>query len=154
MCGNKGLLHEPKKSISTAFGVTNFVTKSCPRARKNAPFFEHYFTSNTATSERGDVMLDRADFEAVERVEAELDSFINKRSREREEANRTEAAWAESERRVVERRRETNRERWINYFEHMHRLHLDLAAEHANRRSRLMPEDEKAVQVWRRYTKP
>lgn len=99
-------------------------------------------------------MLDRADFEAVERVEAELDAFVNKRAKEREDANREEEAWKESTRRVNEKRRRENRQSLIDYYGHMPRLHLDLAAEYANRRSRLMPEDEKAVQVCRRYTKP
>jgi hypothetical protein len=84
--------------------------------------------------------VDLFDVEAVERVEAELDNFISKRSRAREEANRTEAAWAESTRRVNEKRWRANRLAWIDYFGKMNRLHLSLAAEHADRRSRLMLE--------------
>ncbi len=80
------------------------------------------------------------DVEAAERVEAELDAFVLKRSREREEANAVEAAWAESERRVREKRRQANRKAWIDYFGHMNRLYLSLAADHADRRSRLMAE--------------
>ena len=80
------------------------------------------------------------DVGAVERVEAGLDAFINKRSREREEANRVEAVWAESERRVREKRRQTNRQAWIEHHGHMNLLHLGLAAEHADKRSRLMLE--------------
>ncbi len=85
-------------------------------------------------------MVERMDYEEVERVEAELDNFISKRSREREEANRTEAAWAESTRRVNEKRRRSNRMAWIDYFGHMNRLHLSLAADHADKRGRLMAE--------------
>jgi hypothetical protein len=82
------------------------------------------------------------DVEAAERVEAELDNFISKRSREREEAHRVEAAWAESARRHRARRRERNRQEWLAFYEHMNRLHLGLAAEHADRRSRLLAECE------------
>ena len=85
-------------------------------------------------------MLERADFDAVERVESELNLFIEKRARDKEEANRLEAAWAESTRRHNAQRREVNRQSWIAYYGHMHRLHLGLAAEHANRGSRLMLE--------------
>ncbi len=80
------------------------------------------------------------DVAAVEAAEASIDQFIERRARQNDEANRLEAAWAESERRVIEKRREANRQSWIAYYGHMHRLHLGLAAEHANRRSRLMLE--------------
>jgi hypothetical protein len=41
--------------------------------------------------------MDLSDVEALEAAEAQLDQFIEKRAREREEANRVEAAWALSE---------------------------------------------------------
>jgi uncharacterized protein YifE (UPF0438 family) len=91
------------------------------------------------THQKGEVLL-RANVEAVERVEAELDAFINKRSREREEANREEEAWKESTRRVNETRRRANRCAWIDHHGHMNLLHLGLAAEHADKRLRLMLE--------------
>jgi hypothetical protein len=78
---------------------------------------------------------------AVERAESEIDNFILKRNRDREDANRVEAAWALSEARHRARRREENRAAWLEYYEKMNRLHLGIAAEHASRRSRLLAED-------------
>jgi hypothetical protein len=49
----------------------------------------------TRQVEKGEVFL-IDDVEAAERVEAELDAFILKRSRSQEEANREEEAWKES----------------------------------------------------------
>ncbi len=80
------------------------------------------------------------DVEAVERVEAELDAFINKRSKAKAKANAEEEAWKESTRRVNEKRRRANRWAWIDHHGHMHSLHLALASEHADKRSRLMAE--------------
>jgi hypothetical protein len=80
------------------------------------------------------------DVDALEKAEAQIDAFIAKRCREREEANVVEAAWAESERRVREKRRQTNRQAWIEHHGHMNLLHLGLAAEHADKRSRLLLE--------------
>ena len=84
--------------------------------------------------------MDLFDVEAAERVEAELDNCTTKRAREKAEANRFEEEWRVSERRVREQRRQSNRMAWIDYFGHMHRLHLGLAAEHADKRSRLLTE--------------
>jgi hypothetical protein len=39
------------------------------------------------------------DVEAVEAAESQIDLFISKRAKEKEETNRVEASWAESERR-------------------------------------------------------
>ena len=69
-------------------------------------------------------MLERLDYEAVEAVEQQLDAFIERRARERADANRTEELWAISEARERERRREENREAWRSY-------HLLLAGNHA-----------------------
>lgn len=55
--------------------------------------------------EKGVERLDLFDVEAAEKAEAQIDQFIEKRARDKEEANRIEAAWAESERRVIEKRR-------------------------------------------------
>ena len=80
------------------------------------------------------------DIEALEKAESQIDQFISKRSREREEANRVEEALAESTRRVNKKRRRASRQAWIDHHGHMNRLHLGLAAEHADKRSRLMLE--------------
>ena len=78
-------------------------------------------------------MLERADYEAVEAAEASLDSFILKRSRSQEAANREEAAWAESTRRVNEKRWRENREAWASHYEAMYLTHARLASDHAAR---------------------
>jgi hypothetical protein len=70
------------------------------------------------------------DYAAVERAESEIDNFILKRAREREDANRTEELWRASEARERERRREETREAWCAYERHMERLHAGLAADH------------------------
>lgn len=85
--------------------------------------------------------MDLYDVDAVEAAEASIDQFIERRARDREDANREEEAWAESTRRVNEKRRRANRQAWLAFYEHMNRLHLGLAAEHADKRSRLMLED-------------
>ncbi len=84
--------------------------------------------------------MDLFDVEAAEKAEAQIDQFISKRSRDKQEANHVEAAWAESERRVREKRRRANRQAWIDHFGHMISLHLNLAAEHADKRARLLAE--------------
>jgi hypothetical protein len=58
----------------------------------------------------------------------------------REEENAEEELWRASERRVREKRRRANRQAWIDHHGHMNLLHLGLAAEHADKRSRLMLE--------------
>ena len=85
--------------------------------------------------------MNDVDVEATEAVEAQLNAFISKRAEKGGEQRRVEEAWAESVRRHHARRRELNRQRWIEYFGNMHRLHLGIAEEHADRRSRLLAED-------------
>jgi hypothetical protein len=80
------------------------------------------------------------DLAAAERGECDLDAFINRRSKGREEANGLEAAWAESTRRVNEKRRRTNRWAWVAHHDRMTRTHQALADEHADERSRLLTE--------------
>ena len=78
-------------------------------------------------------MLESLDYDAAERVEAELDSFIEKRAREKEDANRVEELWTASEARHRERRRRENQEAWHGFHCHMERLHSALSAEHRER---------------------
>jgi hypothetical protein len=85
-------------------------------------------------------MMDLFDAEAVERAEDSIDAFINKRSKAKKTANTEEEAWKESTRRVNEKRRRANRWAWMDHHGHMNLLHLGLAAEHADKRSRLMLE--------------
>lgn len=84
--------------------------------------------------------MERLDYEAVEAVETQLDAFIERRARERDDANKVEAARAESERRAQEKRREINRWLWIDHHDRLSRQHLALAADHDDRRSRLLAE--------------
>jgi hypothetical protein len=77
------------------------------------------------------------DVEAVEAAEAQIDQFIEKRAREKADANRIEAEWALSERRHVQRRQERLREEWRSYHleqaECLERTAAELAAEHRAR---------------------
>ena len=66
----------------------------------------------------------------VEKVEAELDSFIERRARERADANKVDELWAESDRRERVRGREENREAWRGFHAHMQALHAGLSEEH------------------------
>jgi hypothetical protein len=77
------------------------------------------------------------DVEAVEAAEASLDQFIERRAREKADANRIEEEWAVSERRHRERQRERNRELWCIYHleraECLERIAASLAAEHRSK---------------------
>jgi hypothetical protein len=91
------------------------------------------------------------DVEAVERVEAELDAFINKRSRSSrkrdERQDSIEAEWALSDNRQRIARRRQLREEWAQFHLTMHRLHQSLADEHASKRSRLLLEGSASGEV-------
>lgn len=80
------------------------------------------------------------DVETVERVEAELDSFIERRVRERKEADRIEEAWAESERRHQEERRRQTAQEWLEFHDRQLRCHKttlgELLAYHQRERDR------------------
>ena len=84
--------------------------------------------------------MDLFDVEAAEKAEAQIDAFISKRVKEREDANKEAKFWVEQERRHREKRRRPNRQAWIDHHDLMSRLHHGLAAEHADKRSRLMLE--------------
>lgn len=79
--------------------------------------------------------------EHVERVEAELDQFIEKRARESKDANQLEELWAVTEREVREKRRREHRDQWLGFHDHMRALHSSLAAEHARKAAALQLED-------------
>jgi hypothetical protein len=82
-------------------------------------------------------MLDLA---AVERAESEIDQFILKRNRERDEAHAIQELWRASEARHRERRREENLEAWRSFHGHMQALHAGLAAEHEAKAKALLEE--------------
>jgi hypothetical protein len=63
--------------------------------------------------------LDLFDVEAVEAAKALIDAFISKRSLEKQEANRVEAAWAESAIRQRRKVRFANGRAWRDYYDHL-----------------------------------
>ena len=83
-------------------------------------------------------MLDPA---AVERAERSLDEFINSRLKAKDKANELEEAWAESERKHRQCRREENREAWRCFYleqaERLERTAAELAASHRARAAML-----------------
>lgn len=81
--------------------------------------------------------MDLFDVDAVEAAEASLDAFIERRARDKQEANRVEEEWAVSERRHREQRRAQNRELWRTYHleraQALERTAAELAADHRAR---------------------
>ncbi len=80
------------------------------------------------------------DVGAIEKVEAELDRFVEKRAREKADANKVEEFWAEQDRRERAPRRNTLRWEWADYHGRLHKAHLSIAEDHTRRRARLMAE--------------
>ncbi len=78
----------------------------------------------------------------VEKVEAELDSFIEKRARQAAELEHVEELWAVSERRHRERRQQENRAAWYGFEMHMSELHASLSEEHRSKAEALSGEEE------------
>jgi hypothetical protein len=74
----------------------------------------------------------------IEEAEKYLDRFVEKRARSKKADD--DRWWEASHRLAAARQREARRQEWLAYYEHMNKLHLDLAAEHADKRSRLMIE--------------
>jgi hypothetical protein len=74
---------------------------------------------------------------AVERVEAELDSFIEKRARQAKDAEKLAELWAKSERVHREKRRQANGWGWIRHYESLARTHRSLALENENKAARV-----------------
>jgi len=70
-----------------------------------------------------------------------LDEFINSRLKAKDKANELEEAWAESERKHRQRRREENREAWRCFYlekaERLERTAAELAASHRARAAML-----------------
>ncbi len=75
-------------------------------------------------------MLAVTELAKLEKAEAEIDLFIEKRAREAGDANAIEALWAESVRRHHARRREENRQSWIAFHRGLARAHASISAEH------------------------
>jgi hypothetical protein len=82
------------------------------------------------------------DAEHIERVEAELDSFTEKRARQAKDAERVEELWAKSAARDRARRREENRALWIEFHSRLSRSHGRISAEHEAKAQILLEESE------------
>ena len=89
-----------------------------------------YCLTNTSDFIANDERSSYVDVEAMERAEAELDRFIDRRAREAGDANAIEELWAESVRRHHARRREENRQSWIAFHRGLARAHAAISDEH------------------------
>lgn len=78
------------------------------------------------------------DVEAVEKAEAQIDQFVEKRARERADEQKVADLWAESDRRERVKRRRENRAAWHDHEMHMSELHASLSEEHRLKAQRLM----------------
>jgi hypothetical protein len=79
---------------------------------------------------KGGIILDPI---AIERAESELNSFINKRARGRDEANAEAKLWAASVRCHKEEQRRVNAQAWAAYYRTLALVHHGLAAENSAR---------------------
>jgi hypothetical protein len=66
-----------------------------------------------------------------EAVNADIDRLIERRSKERDDANHASKAWAESARKYNMRAARERRQAWIAFHENMIALHARLAGEHS-----------------------
>jgi hypothetical protein len=69
----------------------------------------------------------------VERVEVELDTFIEKRARQAKDAESTAALWLKTEREQREKKRSANGWGWIRHYEGLARAHRALALENGDK---------------------
>jgi hypothetical protein len=69
------------------------------------------------------------DPEVVERMEAELDSFIERRARQAKDAESTAELWLKTEDEHREKKRQRNGWGWIRHYEGLARAHRTLALE-------------------------
>lgn len=96
------------------------------------------------------------DVAKAEAIESEIDRIIERRARERNDANRVEELWRESVRKVNGQRREENRVLWHDYHmdqaERIERLASEIAAGHRAKAEELMPEKQPHEQAHGRET--
>ncbi len=79
-----------------------------------------------------DIQLDKAN--------AEVDAFIDKRDKQREAVNAREEGWRQSVREHHARRREQNRWEWIRYFETLSENHQKTSERYRERADALLKE--------------
>jgi hypothetical protein len=81
---------------------------------------------------------------AVERAEKSIDELMNSRSKAKDKANAEADLWRISERRQLEKRRETNREAWRAYHlrqaERLEATAAELARDHRARAEALLSD--------------
>ncbi|MDQ3506928.1 MAG: hypothetical protein M3494_02765 [Actinomycetota bacterium] len=84
--------------------------------------------------------------ERVEAIEGGIDRIIERRAREREDANRVEELWKESVRKAGGQRCEENRALWHSYHmdqaERIERVASEIAAGHRAKAEELMSEKQ------------
>jgi hypothetical protein len=79
---------------------------------------------------------------ATERAEAEVDSFIERRAREREKANSEAEALRAADEKRWEKLYAENRTLWIHHHGKMAKEHARLSAEHERRARSLLGKPE------------
>lgn len=85
------------------------------------------------------------DVETIERIESELDAFIEKRAREAKDAAKVEEAWKESERAHRQRQREENRLAWREFYLNLANAHEAHASRHREKAAALSNGEGDAV---------
>ncbi len=81
------------------------------------------------------------DYEATEKAEAQIDAFVEKRSREKSDEQKITDLWAETDMRERAKRRRENKQAWREYELHLERVHMGLALEHRARAEKLAGEE-------------
>ncbi len=81
----------------------------------------------------------------LEKAEAEIDLFIERRGREFKDASAVEEMWRESTRAHRERRRQENAAAWHSFHRHMQELHATLSEEHRTKAEGLLGAEPGAV---------
>lgn len=83
------------------------------------------------------------DAEKTEKLEAEFNQLIERRAKEAAKDEEHRSVEEEMDRRSrarMLRRQRDNWDSWLSFHESMHKTHIRIAAEHADKRSRLMAE--------------
>ena len=83
----------------------------------------------------------------LEKASAQIDTLIERRAREREQANWESTLWAESVRRYNFAARAERRRQWWQYHTDMAAIHTRIATEHTQKAARLASEAEEGAQT-------
>ena len=82
------------------------------------------------------------DVAKVEAAEAEINRFINRQSKAKQQANAEALVWEASARRYAEREQEALRQAWIEHHLRLARNHQSLASEHDRAARKLQEREE------------